>query len=185
MDIALRLTLLSVLYCISLLSWAESTNERELENHIKAVFLYKFTDYVEWPSSVFPAADAPFTIGVVGADEVAAELLTLSKGNWVNNRTILIRRLDATDSWEDLQILFIGKNERGRLRELLSQVQSKPVLTVTESQGALDAGSIINFIPVQDYIRFEISVASADSQGIKISARLLDVAQNIEGRRQQ
>ena len=183
MELVSRLALLAVLQYISLFAWAEDASQRQLEHQIKAVFLYKFADYVEWPASVFISTDTPFTIGIIGANEVAAELVALSNGNLVNNRTVNIKLLDASDSVDDLQILFIGKNEKKRLRKLLITAQSKPILTVTESTGALSVGSTINFIQVQDYIRFEISVASAESQGIKISARLLDVAQKIEGRR--
>ncbi|HSY28334.1 MAG TPA: YfiR family protein, partial [Burkholderiaceae bacterium] len=61
-----------------------------------------------------------------------------------------------------------------------SATQSLPILVVTESAGALESGSIINFVPVDDRIRFEISVTQAERSGLKISSRLLGVAQKIE-----
>lgn len=183
MDIVRKLILLLALPCLASFVWADDTHKNPLEHHIKAVFLYKFADYIEWPSPSLADDGTPLTIGVIGSDEVAKELLSLNRNNTVTKHPIHIKQLELTDNWEDLQILFIGKDKQGRVDELLDQFQSKPVLTVTESNGALSAGSVINFVPDQEYIRFEISVANAESQGIKISARLLNVAQKIEGRR--
>lgn len=157
-----------------------------LEEHIKAAFLFKFAGYVEWPSPSIDPLDPrnlPFTIGVMGADKIAEELIHLSRDNNVNDRPVLIKTLRPGDSLAGLDILFIGRRERSRLQSLLNQAKAQPILTVTESRGALEAGSVINFVPVEDYIRFEISVASAELCGLKISSRLLNVAQNIETRR--
>lgn len=41
---------------------------------VKAVFLYNFTQFVEWPAAAFPSAEAPFVIGILGPD--------LSGGFW-------------------------------------------------------------------------------------------------------
>ena len=161
-------------------TWAAEKNPI-LEEHIKAAFLYKFAAYVEWPS---PApVNLPFTIGIIGADKIANELIRLSHDNKVNGRPVQIKSLTVGDSLDGLDVLFIGQRERTRLPMLLNEAKAQPILTVTESRGALEAGSIINFVPVQDYIRFEVSVASAERCGLKISARLLNIAQNIEARR--
>ena len=164
------------------MAWA-ANKDPILEEHIKAAFLFKFAGYVEWPSSSIDPLDLPFTIGVMGADKIADELTHLSRDNKVNDRPVLIKILRPGDSLAGLDILFIGRRERSRLQILLNQAKAQPILTVTESQGALEAGSIINFIRVENYIRFEISVASAELCGLKISSRLLNVAQNIETRR--
>src|SRR6476661_3112080 len=50
------------------------------EAAVKAAFLYKFTSFAQWPSSVFLAPDSPFVIGVFDDDEVAEELEELVKG---------------------------------------------------------------------------------------------------------
>lgn len=176
-----RAALLLAFICVPA-SWATDKNHI-LEEHIKAAFLYKFAAYVEWPSPSPAQVNLPFTIGVVGADKIASELIRLSHDHKVNERPVHIKPLKVGDPLEGLDILFIGRRERTRLPMLLNEAKAQPILTVTESRGALEVGSIINFIPVQDYIRFEVSVASAEQCGLKISARLLDVAQNIEIRR--
>jgi hypothetical protein len=146
---------------------------------VKAAFLYKFASYVEWPASADNSAGAPITIGVAGADPFAAELTEITRGRTVAGRSINVRRVGADDSFEGLQILFIGNQSRAAERGLLDSARSRPILTVTESAGALDAGSIINFTQENDRVRFEISLYAAEQSMLKLNSRLLAVADSV------
>ena len=147
-------------------------------NSVKAAFLYKFAGYVEWPAS--PAdTDAPITIGVAAADPFAAELAEITRGRTVAGRPINVRRVAADDSFDGLQILFIANQGRGGERGLLANARSRPILTVTESAGALADGSIINFTQDKDRVRFEISLYSAEQSMLKLNSRLLAVADSV------
>jgi len=52
---------------------------------------------------------------------------------------------------------------------------------VSESDGALARGSVINFILTGGRVRFEIALESAEKSGLKLSSRLLAVAQQVTG----
>ena len=150
-----------------------------LEYRVKAAFLYKFAGYVEWPEVSFPRPDTPIAIGVLGAEELAAELSQLVAGRTVNNRTITARRIKPGEPLSGINILFVGKSESARLNQLVLLTQSRSILTVTESDGALAQGSVINFTVADRRVRFEISIESADKSGLKLSSRLLAVAQQV------
>ena len=169
---------------LALIAWPFGAVAVEIEHQIKAAYLYKFASYVDWPASVLAQADAPVTIGVLGADEIAAELTSINNGRPANSRAIEVKRLKPGEPMTGVQMLFIGHEESLRLKRLQDGLQARSVLTVTDSVGALGAGSIINFVTVDDRIRFEVSVAQAELSGLKISARLLGVAQKIEARKQ-
>jgi len=148
------------------------------ERSVKAAFLYKFTEYVDWPAT--PAVqDEPFTIGVLGSGAFADELLRMTEDRSVNQRFIEVRRLTPNDAVDDLEVLFVAADQRGRLSELLSPARGRPILTVTESEGALADGSIINFTVMGDRVRFEISLDAAQASQLKLNSRLLAVAQTI------
>ncbi len=183
MPAAQRLFVQLLFAALPLLAWPQAVVAAEVESQIKAAYLYKFASYVDWPASAFAQADTPVTIGVMGADAVAAELNLIQGGRSGNSRAVEIRRLKPGESLNGVQMLFIGRDESARLKRIGDMVQSRPVLTVTDSAGALNAGSVINFVMVDDHIRFEVSVAQAEQNGLKISARLLGVAQKIETRR--
>jgi hypothetical protein len=150
-----------------------------LERQVKAAFLYKFAGYVEWPEANLPRPDTPITIGVLGADTLAAELSRLVAGRTVNNRAITAKRLKPGDSLAGINVLFIGKEETARLSQLLPVTRPRAILTVTESEGALAQGSVINFTIVERRVRFEISLDSAEKSGLKLSSRLLTFAQQV------
>lgn len=148
-----------------------------LEAQIKAAYLYKFATYVDWPAA--PPGEQPLTIGVAGADALAAELAHLSQQYKVHNRAVEIRRVRAGDSLAGMQVLFVGQLDAVQARRLLDSVAAQPVLTVTD---AAAGPGVISFVAVDDRIRFEVSLARAESHGLKISARLLGVAYKIDGR---
>jgi len=178
-----RAALLVIILGVSTCACASDVDPDDVEYQLKATFLYKFASYVEWPSSAFAPTNASFTIGVVGADKVVAALNSLTGTHLVNSRVLKIKNFGPGEPVTGVQILFVGKQENGHLKHLLEPMQSQPVLTVTESAGALGSGSIINFVQVDDHIRFEVSVMQAERDGLKISSRLLAVAQKIESGR--
>jgi hypothetical protein len=162
------------------LSWAAPALSQPIdsasEQSIKAAYLYKFADYVEWPEGVLPDPFAPLIIGVVGDDPLAEELAEMTRGRSVHGRSILVRRLEPEDSLDGLHVLFVAAAGSDDLRDLTPAARERSVLVVTESGDALESGSIINFRPVDQRIRFEVSLDSADRSGLKLSSRLLAVA---------
>jgi hypothetical protein len=147
------------------------------EATVKAAFLYKFAGYVEWPEGAFAAPDAPFVIGIVGAEEVAAELERLVPARTVLNRRVAVRRLKETESPRGVHLLFIGRaepNPRAFLR-----APQHGALTVTESERGLEMGSSINFVALDDRVGFEVSLDAVEKNGLRISSRMLAVARRV------
>lgn len=149
-----------------------------LERRVKAAFLYKFTGYVTWPDATFAGADTSITIGVIGDDALAAELARVVSGRTVDGRPLAVKRLQG-EPLTGIHMLFIGRAENARLKHLIAPLQTRSVLIVTESERALDQGSTINFLTASGHVRFEIALDAAKKRGLKLSSRLLTVAQNV------
>ena len=149
------------------------------EARVKAAFLYKFVGYIDWPVTAFARPDTPVTIAILGADALAAELSRTVAGRTVNDRPVLVRRLKAEDTLDGVHVLFVGRAESARLPQVAKSAQSRSILTVTESEGALAQGSIINFVLAERRVRFEIALDSAEKSRLKLSSRLLAVAQQV------
>jgi hypothetical protein len=148
-----------------------------LERRIKAAFLYKFAGYVEWPEGTFQKPDAPITIAVMGDDALADELSRLAAGHTVEGRPLVIRKQHDNELAAGTNVLFIGHAEANRLRARGNALL--PVLIVTESDDALAQGSNINFIVSGGRVRFELSVENSEKRRLKLSSRLITVAQNM------
>ncbi|MGZ3181744.1 MAG: YfiR family protein [Telluria sp.] len=150
-----------------------------LERSVKAAFLYKFLGYTEFPPSAFADANAPIVIGVLGADDMAAELTRIVAGRTVNGRPVVVRSLKESDTPAGVHMLFVAGNESGRVGRLLRAAGQQPLLLVTESDAGLQQGSVINFRIVDDRVRFDVSLDAAEKNNVKLSSRLLTVAHQV------
>lgn len=175
--VTFRLALLAAL-CLALPSWAQ-TQIQATDVQVKAAFLYKFGAYVEWPPKAFAEPGTAFTIGVLGADAVAQELEQISAGRTVHGRPVAVRRLKRGDSLAGMHVLFVGQAQAARLEEILTSARAQPLLVVTDAADGLPDGSIINFVPVENKLRFDIAVATAERMQLRISSRLLAVARKV------
>lgn len=147
-----------------------------LELRVKAALLYRLTNYVEWPSSAFPAADAPFNIGIAGADLLAAELTEFAAGRRILNRALVVHRRSRTpDAMKQVQLLFVGRDESAQLASII-RAAPPTALIVTESEDGLRHGSVINFLVIDGQVRFEVSLEAAQRRNLRLSSRLLSVA---------
>lgn len=164
---------------------ARAVEAQELEVRVKAAYLYRFAGHVEWPATAFRDAEAPLTIAISGADDLLGELLKLKGGKPVGERGLEVRAWRGGDSLAGVQILFIGQREARLMQRALDAARNLPVLVVTETEGALTLGSIINFLLVDNRVRFEVSIGQAERSGLKVSSRLLAVAQRVQGGRTQ
>jgi hypothetical protein len=154
--------------------------DRALEQRVKAAFLYRFADFVVWPDSAFAKPDSPLVIAVASAEGIAEHLRSITSGRPVGGRPIEIRRVGPSDPVPAAHILFISGSDRARMRELL-RTAPRNSLVVTEVEGALEQGSVINFVIAEDRVRFEISLDSAEKRGLRLSSRLLAVARSVRG----
>jgi len=165
-----------------LLTLAQSIDDdgaTALERRVKAAFIYKFIDYIGWPQNLFSQPDAPLTIAVMGDNQLADELSNLVADRTVNGRPIVVRKLSDINPSTVIQVLFVGQNESTKISQVTKALEPRPILIVTESEGALAKGSIINFMMIDGHVRFEIALDSAEKRGLKLSSRLLEVAQNV------
>lgn len=160
-------------------SWAQNVPDNTAaasEERVKAASVYKFLSYVDWPAASFAKADSPYVVGVINADDVHDELTKITAGRTVSNRPVLIKKQQLGDVLTGVHVLFIGKTERARQTPLLKQLRGQPILLVTETNGALVHGSMINFEIADDRVRFSVSLDPVEKSGLKLNTRLLGVA---------
>ena len=80
--------------------------------------------------------------------------------------------------------MCLSSSEKKRHGELLQRARSRPALTVGENEGFLDDGGIIEFVRMEDTIRFALNLTAARAASLKVSANLLKVAEKVRGRRE-
>lgn len=139
----------------------------------EALFIYNFSRLIEWPVNY---RSGPFIIGVIGSSEVADELETYTKGKKVGTQDIQVMRYKTPQEIAICHILFIPFSRTKQLPEISAALSGKSTLLITEKSGALNEGSAINFIILEDKMKFEINGANANKYGIKLSSKLQEMA---------
>jgi len=150
-----------------------------LERRVKAAFLYKFLGYAEFPPNAFVEPGGPLLIAVVGSDDMAAELARIAAGRAVAGRPISVRRVGENEALPPAHLLFVAGSDSERAGRVLRGA-SGAFLTVTECEGGLRYGSVINFRIVDERVRFDVSLDAADRKNVKLSSRLLTVANRVQ-----
>jgi hypothetical protein len=174
---ALRL-LLCALFGLGLLApCAASLAEATAEYQVKAVFVFNFSRFVEWPAQAFTAPDEPFVIGVLGDDPFGTRLDEAIKGELINGHPLVVRRFHHIDDIEHCRILFIDRSESTQLSQVLAALDHHSTLTVSDVDGASEHGVMVQFVTENNRIRLRINVDSARAAGLTISSKLLRPAE--------
>ena len=181
MPLAARL-LLPLALLFTTLAARGAGDESLVEYQVKAAFVCKFGNYVDWPVQALGGAGEPLRIGVLASAAVVEEFRRTTAVASVAGRTVEVRRLQRGEAPDGLHVLFVSRSMSAQAGELLAQLQGRPVLTVTELDPGTATG-MINFVVVDDKVRFDIQLPPAAQSGLKISVRLLGVARRVEGGR--
>jgi hypothetical protein len=154
------------------------TTDAQKERTVKAVFLYGFGRYVEWPNTAFAASTDPFVIGVLGEDPISDTLDAIAKKKTLKGRRIVVNRFASLDDLKGpCHILFVsGSPTSEQQSAIIAKMAGKPVLVVGETSGFAERGGMANFARDGEYVSFEINVAAARRSQLEVNSKLLSLA---------
>lgn len=168
---------LLVIYILVAISFApaeETTKEISKADKLKAVFIYNFTGYIQWPDA---ETSDPFVIAIIGKSPLVIPLKEIAKKKKVSgNRKIEIKHLKNIEDIKACQILFISKSEKKRLEEIVKKVEGTHILTISDSKSFAARGVAINFVRVDEKVKFEMNRNVIAHSGFKVSSQLLQLA---------
>ena len=141
---------------------------------IKAVFIYNFTKYIEWPSDY---QSGEFTIGILGENEALYnELNKMSKVKKVSNQSFSIKTFNSISEVSNPHILYIPRDSTEELSKAVTKLKGKSTLIVTEKPGMAKQGSAINFVIVGNRQKFELNKANVLKHNLKVASALENLA---------
>jgi len=161
------------------LTEARAEDAAALALAVKAAFLVKFEPYVTWPPQAFPAADSPFNLCIVGGTPFGALLDRAAAGQEAAGHRIVVLRLTAVQPESHCQMIYIAATDAGAVRRAEAAVAGAPVLTITDGVADPAARGMINFVIVDNRVRFEIDAGGARRAGLDISSKLLSLAVSV------
>jgi hypothetical protein len=151
------------------------------EYTVKAVFLYSFGRYVQWPEKAFSSAQDPFVIGVLGEDPFAGALEEIAAKKTVQDRRIVVRRFASAEEYRPpCHILFVSRSLAvGQQAAVIKKTADQAVLVVGETPGFAEWGGAANFFIDGDRVRFEINADAARRADLHMDAKLLSLGKPV------
>lgn len=164
-------------FCIPNTAFTEEELGRE--STIKAGFLLKFSEFIQWPeyySSLY--SEEPLNICLHGKDEFG-DIFDYVNDHDILRREILVRRFVPLIELKSCHLVFISNLEIEDVDNITKEVKKYPVLVVTNNQKISHSLVAINFREINNQIRFEINLSAFERSGIKIGSELLNLAINV------
>jgi hypothetical protein len=150
------------------------------EYQVKAVFLFNFSQFVDWPAAAFADRRSPLVIGVLGRDPFGATLDEIVRGETVNGRPLAVRRYESIEQLDTCHILFIERSQVEQFDTIIAALKGRSILTVGDFAGFARRGGIIRFVTVGNKIRLRVNLVAAQQARLTISSKLLRPAQIVE-----
>ena len=150
------------------------------EYQLKAVFLFNFTQFVEWPPTAFTSPMDPFVIGILGDDPFGNYLEETIAGEYVLGHPLVVHHYNSTKEISNCHILFISSQDIKRAKDMLAETNARNMLTVSDMENFARLGGMIGFVNNENRIKLQIKPAAAKNAGLNISSKLLRLADIID-----
>jgi hypothetical protein len=158
------------------LSGLRAQEPKPTEYHVKATYLYNFAQFVQWPPNASAVQSDSFSICVLGQDPFHSILDAALRGETIDGRSVVARRISTPREAAICRILFITSSEDDRLKQILETLGQAGVLTVSDMPYFVQRGGMIQFTREGNRIRFAVNLTNAEVGGLTLSSELLKVA---------
>ena len=150
---------------------------KDTRSVVKALYLYTFATLIDWPEDYRKGA---FIIGVLGTKtDVYDELNSKYSGKSIGSQEIIIKKFATRSEIDKAHILFLSEEKSDQISALSSQFKSKSTLLVTEKEGYLSKGAVINFALDGSKQAYEVSKTNAKKYNLTIASKLTSLAYKV------
>ncbi len=167
---------------LAVLPWLVAASDpREAEKDtiaiVQAGYIYNIAKLVDWKDPGLKSGN--FKIGVIGSTNLYQELVKKYATKSIGKQPIEVLKLPRSADVEACHILFVGQADLDLMPALYKRLKGRATLLVTEYQGALEDGSVVNFVRVQNTLKYEISLVNAGQHKLEVGTTLVNLAQNV------
>jgi hypothetical protein len=145
---------------------------------LQANYLYNIAKLVEWKDASM--RNGNFVIGIIGGGNLYQELIKQYSTRTIGKQPIEVRKLPKSADVERCHVLFVGRSDLALLPDIYKKLQGQPTMVVTEYNGALDDGAVVNFVKVENLLKYEMSLPNAQKHGLVMGLTLKNLAHRVE-----
>ncbi|QOX78966.1 YfiR family protein [Trichlorobacter lovleyi] len=151
----------------------------DLETKIKTAYIYNFTKFIDWPADEGKSTSEPFRICLIGSDPIRTTLGELTNRE-AKGRPIRVVRIKEPSGLSSCHLLYISRSEETQLALILQRLQGTQVVTVSDIPQFAQRGGMISFVTDKERVRVQINQRTAREVGVKLSAKLLEIARVVQ-----
>lgn len=145
------------------------------EYQSKAARIARIAQVTLWPANKLNGTGA-LVIGVFGDDAMTAYLQEAVQGRRLNGHEVIVKRCAAVQEVASCHVLFIGRSEQDRQREILRKAASEPILTVGETENFMDRGGIVRLAMNGGSAQFTFDASNLKRSRLEIDPETLALA---------
>lgn len=158
-------------------SFASEVDSRE--NRLKAAYLLNFARFVYWPEEVFSKSEPSMNICVY-RDANFLESIDAISNRKVNNKKIKLLLTEDARVIDSCHIIYFSQKIENEFEKIIPEIGDKLILTVSDANGFVDSGGLIELIEVDNKYKFIINDTKSKRAGIRYRSQLLEVAESVK-----
>jgi hypothetical protein len=143
------------------------------ESRVKAMFVYNFLKFVEWPADAAAGADDPFVVLIIGEGATADATEHFLESKTIGERPLVVRRIRWDQSLAGVRAAFVVEPDARRLQHILEAAAVAGVLTIGEGESFATRGGVIALLVENRKVRFDVDTAAAQTARVRVSSKLL------------
>lgn len=152
-------------------------DEKDTSAIIKSSYIYNFAKLIDWPEKY---KKGNFVIGVIGGSSMYQQLVTKYNGKTIGSQYIEIRKISNAHNFSVCHVLFVDHDFSDELPKVIPRLSDESTLLIAHQKGALSMGAVINFVVVEDNLKFELSVPNAENHKLFVGSTLKSLALHVE-----
>ncbi len=155
------------------------------ETAVVSAYLMNFLHFIEWPRQAPASSEDPYTICVLGPEDLLDTLKTMAEGQVRSGRKVQAVGVKSLDEMVACHVVYIDTASWAGVKNDFTGKDFDGQLTVGRGRDFLDAGGGISLVVVDQRLRFDVNRDALEGCGLKIDSRLLDAANNVRQARRR
>jgi hypothetical protein len=165
---------------------------------VKAGYVLNFLRLSSWPEEAFQNENSPIQVVIVGQDDMVSFLRELLRDEQINGRRVFLRQVEyprprpgeydvepeTMEAFErtlqGAHLLYVARDQRTRVRQILDIVEDLPVLTVSDIDRFAENGGMLGLAVRQGRVAIDAHAERIRESGVTVSSRLLRLARIVQ-----
>lgn len=173
------LRLMGVLVLIAISGAAMSVEPSKLAM-TKAAFVLNFGKYTEWPASAFVTPESPIELCLWKPGSDVGQALLKLDGRTVRDRRLQVRPVARDEAVSGCHILFVEQDMLAAFSARADSLKGAALLTISDAKGFAQHGGMIELVPSDARLGFEVNLDAALRADLRLSSQLLALARIVK-----